>query len=85
MEARAAALVTAARGEDTVPPSSRGHRTEVSFQQAFKDFREQWVDHGEREYIKRLLARHRRNVAAAADEAEVDRTYIYRLIKKHAL
>jgi len=55
------------------------------FEQAYKDFREAWVDSGEREYVRRLLLRHSRNVAAAAREAEVDRTYIYRLIRKHEL
>jgi transcriptional regulator with GAF, ATPase, and Fis domain len=55
------------------------------FEHAFKDFREAWIDAGEREYIRRLLLRHDRNVAAAAREAEVDRTYIYRLIRKHEL
>ena len=55
------------------------------FQQAYKDFRESWIDSGEKEYVRRLLMRHDRNVAAAAREAEVDRTYIYRLIRKHEL
>jgi transcriptional regulator with GAF, ATPase, and Fis domain len=55
------------------------------FEQAYKDFRESWVDSGEKEYVRRLLLRHDRNVAAAAREAEVDRTYIYRLIRKHEL
>jgi transcriptional regulator with GAF, ATPase, and Fis domain len=55
------------------------------FEQAYKNFREAWIDAGEREYLHRLLVRHQRNVAAAAREAEVDRTYIYRLIRKHDL
>jgi transcriptional regulator with GAF, ATPase, and Fis domain len=55
------------------------------FEQAYKDFRESWIDSGEKEYVRRLLLRHSRNVAAAAREAEVDRTYIYRLIRKHEL
>jgi two-component system response regulator GlrR len=55
------------------------------FEQAYKDFRESWVDSGEKEYVRRLLLRHDRNVAAAARAAEVDRTYIYRLIRKHDL
>jgi DNA-binding NtrC family response regulator len=55
------------------------------FEQAYKDFRESWIDAGEKEYVRRLLLRHNRNVAAAAREAEVDRTYIYRLIRKHEL
>jgi DNA-binding NtrC family response regulator len=55
------------------------------FEQTYKDFRDRWVDAGEKEYVRRLLLRHDRNVAAAAREAEVDRTYIYRLIRKHEL
>jgi transcriptional regulator with GAF, ATPase, and Fis domain len=55
------------------------------FEKTYKDFREEWIDYGEREYMRRLLRRHDRNVAAAAREAELDRTYIYRLIRKHDL
>jgi transcriptional regulator with GAF, ATPase, and Fis domain len=65
-------------------PGLGGENPEV-FAQTYKHFREAWVDAGEREYVRRLLARHDRNVAAAAREAEVDRTYIYRLIRKHEL
>ena len=57
----------------------------VSFDQPFKEFRERWIDHGEREYVERLLERHGRNVAAAAEAAGLDRTYVYRLIHKHGL
>ena len=34
----------------------------VAFEQPFKEFRERWIDHGEREYLRRLLERHARNV-----------------------
>ena len=34
---------------------------------------------------RRLLERHGRNVSAAADAAGLDRTYVYRLIRKHGL
>ncbi|MDB4945970.1 MAG: Response regulator of zinc sigma-54-dependent two-component system [Labilithrix sp.] len=66
---------------------SRAVRTpdEAVFKQAYKDFREVWIDSGEKEYVRQLLVRHDRNVSAAAREAEVDRTYIYRLIRKHDL
>jgi two-component system response regulator GlrR len=57
----------------------------VTFDQPFKDFRECWIDRGEREYVGRLLDRHGRNVALAAEEAGLDRTYLYRLIRKHGL
>ncbi len=57
----------------------------VPFEQPFKEFREQWIDRGERDYVRRLLDRHGRNVAAAAEAAGLDRTYVYRLIRKHDL
>ncbi|MDP9149591.1 MAG: hypothetical protein M3O36_06585, partial [Myxococcota bacterium] len=55
------------------------------FTQPFRTFREQWIGYGERAFLRELLERHQNNVAAAAKEAEIDRTYIYRLIRKHAL
>ncbi len=67
------------------PPTTTSLRDARMFEQAYKDFRETWIDSGEKEYVRRLLLRHDRNVAAAAREAEVDRTYIYRLIRKHEL
>ncbi len=67
------------------PPAAPAGGVDVAFDQAFKNFREQWVDTGEREYVRRLLERHERNVQAAANAAGVDRTYIYRLIRKHGL
>jgi len=39
----------------------------------------------EREYVRALLARHGRNVSAAAKAAGVDRTYLHRLIRRHDL
>ena len=60
-------------------------RRAVAFDQPFKEFRERWIDHGEREYLQRLLERHGRNVPAAAEAAGLDRTYVYRLIRKHGL
>ena len=68
----------------TPPPAPRLDDAQM-FEQIYKDFREAWIDAGEKEYVRRLLLRHNRNVAAAAREAEVDRTYIYRLIRKHEL
>ena len=39
----------------------------------------------ERSYVRSLLARHGRNVTAAAKEAGLNRTYLHRLIRKHDL
>ncbi|MBL8611564.1 MAG: sigma 54-interacting transcriptional regulator [Myxococcales bacterium] len=55
----------------------------VSLDQLYKDFREQWSDHGERVYLERLLDEHGGNVAAAAERAGLDRTHVYRLLRKH--
>jgi transcriptional regulator of acetoin/glycerol metabolism len=56
-----------------------------SFLQPFSTFREQWINRGERAFLQALLDRHQRNVAAAAKEAGLDRTYMYRLLRKHSL
>jgi transcriptional regulator with GAF, ATPase, and Fis domain len=73
--------------ERRAPPELReaSGAAPVSFEQPFKEFRERWIDHGEREYVQRLLDRHGRNVAVAAEAAGLDRTYVYRLIRKHGL
>jgi serine/threonine-protein kinase len=53
------------------------------FEGSYKAFRERWIDQGERMYIAHMLERHDGNVAAIAKEADVDRTYIYRLMRRH--
>lgn len=42
-----------------------------------------WLDAMERAYVRHLLERHGGNVARAAEEADIDRTHLYRLIRKH--
>jgi two-component system, NtrC family, response regulator GlrR len=49
----------------------------------FKEFRERWIDLGEREYLRRLMKRTGRSSGAASREAGLERTYLYRLLKKH--
>jgi len=77
-------LSVSAPRRPTSPPASVTDIRDV-FRRSYRDFREAWIEQGEREYIRELLARHDRNVAAAAKDAEVDRTHIYRLMRKHAL
>ncbi len=50
-----------------------------AFEKPFREFR----DDIEREYVRRLLERHGGNATAAAQAAGIDRTYIYRLVRKH--
>jgi DNA-binding NtrC family response regulator len=67
-------------GPARVPPG-----LEPWFEIGFKDFREKWVELGEREYLRRLLLRTNRSSSAASREAGLERTYLYRLIKKHGV
>ncbi|MBL9028231.1 MAG: helix-turn-helix domain-containing protein, partial [Myxococcales bacterium] len=46
---------------------------------------EEWIDYLERAYFRRLLERHGRNVSEAAQAAGVDRTYVYRLIRRYGI
>ncbi len=56
---------------------------EAALRRPLREAREQWVDAFEREYVRRLLERHAGNVSEVARVAQVDRTYVHRLIRKH--
>jgi len=58
------------------PPDVRG---------AFKGAKDQWVQSFEREYIESLLRRNDGNISHAAREAEIDRKYFRKLMKKYAI
>ncbi len=51
----------------------------------FKEAKEQLVVAFERAYVERLMAKHQGNISAASREADIDRNYLYRLLKKHGL
>lgn len=55
------------------------------FEIGFKEFRERWIDLGEREYLTRLMLRTRRSSSLASREAGLERTYLYRLLKRHGI
>jgi DNA-binding NtrC family response regulator len=76
--------------DETVPPPSPRTAPAMtpdapSFAQPFRAFREAWMGYGERGFLRALLDRHDGNVAAASKEAGIDRTHMYRLIRKHGL
>ncbi len=52
---------------------------------SFPDARRVALDRFEKAYLEQLLERHDGKVAAAAIEAEVDRVYLYRLMRKHGI
>lgn len=51
----------------------------------FRDAKERVVDAFEREYVRRLLEKHRHNVSKAADEGGLSRNHLTALAKKHGL
>jgi two-component system, NtrC family, response regulator GlrR len=55
------------------------------FATGFKEFRERWIELGEREYLRRLMKRTGRSSGAASRDAGLERTYLYRLLKKHGV
>lgn len=67
------------------PAGPAGNPLEVDLGVPFKELRERWVDHLEREYLKGLIGKVGRNAGALADTAGLDRSYINRLLKKHEL
>src|SRR5690606_39017158 len=96
VEARTMEAPVVDLGEGGPPSSLPGHPSptgtalvppglEPWFEIGFKDFREKWIELGEREYLRRLLLRTNRSSSAASREAGVERTYLYRLIKKHGI
>ncbi len=57
----------------------------VSPDESFKSVRDRWLDHLEREYLRAMLDRHHRDTGAIATAAGLDRSYVYRLLRKHSL
>jgi DNA-binding NtrC family response regulator len=49
----------------------------------FKDAKERWVSSFERDYIISLLKRHGGNISHAARDADIDRKYFRKLMKKY--
>jgi two-component system response regulator GlrR len=70
----------AGSSEEPLPAS-----LEPWFGAGYKDFREKWQDLGEHEYLKRLMLRTGRISSVASRESGLDRTYLYRLLKKHGV
>lgn len=68
-----------------VRASSTPAQPAIEYPQDFKDAREQAIDSFERAYLTAMLAAHGRNVADMARASGLDRTYIYRLLRKHDL
>ena len=69
--------------EPSAPPGVRPASDEgaLALDGSFHEFQER----AEREYLRHILVKHAGHVAEAAQAAGVNRTYFYRLLKKHGL
>jgi DNA-binding NtrC family response regulator len=52
---------------------------------AFKDAKEKWVATFEQDYILNLLRKNNFNISHAAREADIDRKYFRKLMKKYGI
>jgi DNA-binding NtrC family response regulator len=67
----------------TPVPPPRPPAELLSGEVTFKDAKERWVSSFERDYILSLLKRHGGNISHAAREADIDRKYFRKLMKKY--
>ena len=67
------------------PAAPQGEMLPVDYSGPFKDVKEELVRAFEREYLTRLLAKTRGNIARAARDAALDRKHLYSLLHKYAL
>lgn len=49
----------------------------------YQEAREAAIEHFERDFVASLLMEHDGNVSKSAREAEMDRVYLHRLMKRH--
>jgi DNA-binding NtrC family response regulator len=82
---RALAMLKGAEAPAPVVAAAGANPLAVDLTLPFKELRERWTDHLEREYVQALIARVGRNAGAIADAAGLDRSYVNRLLRKHTL
>jgi DNA-binding NtrC family response regulator len=49
----------------------------------FKDAKERWIASFERDYVNSLLRRHSGNISHSARDADIDRKYFRKLMRKY--
>ncbi|MFN0062935.1 MAG: sigma 54-interacting transcriptional regulator [Myxococcaceae bacterium] len=64
---------------------TEGESLPAHYEGPFKDLKEELIRGFEREYLTRLLAKTRGNIARASREAGLDRKHLYSLLHKHGL
>jgi len=65
--------------------STAGPRLPDPTSGSFKDVKEQWIAAFEKEYIEALLRKNGGNISHASREADIDRKYFRKLMKKYGI
>jgi DNA-binding NtrC family response regulator len=83
------------RGEEAAPrapqsghgamPGSMPMQSMPDSDSTFKDAKEKWVSSFERDYIVTLLKKNKGNISHAAREADIDRKYFRKLMRKYGI
>jgi DNA-binding NtrC family response regulator len=75
------------RGEEAArrPPPTPAPASSADVDSTFKDAKERWVSTFERDYILTLLKKNKGNISHAAREADIDRKYFRKLMKKYSI
>jgi DNA-binding NtrC family response regulator len=73
----------AGSGRGISPESLRAAEFDPSL--SYRENKERWEDDFEQRYLKWLLQRSEGNISRAAREADMDRKYLHKLLKKHQL
>ena len=60
-------------------------QVEKGLEKPFKEAKELWVSSFERDYIVNLLKKNSYNISHAAREADIDRKYFRKLMKKYEI
>ena len=76
---------TSGATSDAHPMTSMPAPISIGHAKAFKEAKEEWISHFERDYIANLLRKNESNISHAAKEAEIDRKYFRKLMKKYAV
>ncbi len=71
------------RARPAVPSAADRRRGAADVDATFKDAKERWVSTFERDYIVTLLKKNNGNISHAAREADIDRKYFRKLMKKY--
>jgi transcriptional regulator with GAF, ATPase, and Fis domain len=77
------------RGEEQAPRRPTGNSQPMQVMadadSTFKDAKERWVSSFERDYILQLLKKNKGNISHAAREADIDRKYFRKLMRKYGI